>query len=194
MDCAIRLFKEQGIRSVYKGTIITLIRGINRECLCFCLCVRSAWLMSGSLMICLLWVLQNNEFEKVIIKYFVAYQLKLLSDTDSKQACITRYLRDHRLVVSIYQPSLTLVSFIPPPDVPSNGLYFMTYEYVKCLLTPEGERLVLFWLSVLLSCYLISLMVYTVSVILMWFKCDHAKYYLQLHPDNIITKNEWKPV
>ncbi|KAG5281750.1 hypothetical protein AALO_G00048400 [Alosa alosa] len=50
VDCAIRLYKEQGIRSVYKGTVLTLIR-----------------------------------------------------------------------------------------DVPSNGLYFLTYEYVKRLLTPEGE-------------------------------------------------------
>ena len=27
IDCALRLFKEQGIRSVYKGTLLTLIRG-----------------------------------------------------------------------------------------------------------------------------------------------------------------------
>lgn len=26
------------------------------------------------------------------------------------------------------------------PDVPSNGLYFLTYEYLKNLLTPEGQR------------------------------------------------------
>ncbi|XP_062398190.1 mitochondrial carnitine/acylcarnitine carrier protein [Sardina pilchardus] len=50
VDCAIRLYKEQGIRSVYKGTVLTLIR-----------------------------------------------------------------------------------------DVPSNGLYFLTYESLKRLLTPEGE-------------------------------------------------------
>ncbi|XP_030625533.1 mitochondrial carnitine/acylcarnitine carrier protein [Chanos chanos] len=50
LDCAVRLYKEQGIRSVYKGTVFTLIR-----------------------------------------------------------------------------------------DVPSNGLYFLTYEYLKNLLTPEGE-------------------------------------------------------
>ncbi|XP_063065659.1 mitochondrial carnitine/acylcarnitine carrier protein [Engraulis encrasicolus] len=52
VDCAIKLYKEQGIRSVYKGTVITLIR-----------------------------------------------------------------------------------------DVPSNGLYFMTYEYMKYLLTSEGESI-----------------------------------------------------
>ncbi|XP_029103635.1 mitochondrial carnitine/acylcarnitine carrier protein-like [Scleropages formosus] len=52
MDCAVRLYKEQGIRSVYKGTVLTLIR-----------------------------------------------------------------------------------------DVPSNGLYFLTYEYVKNLLTPEGQSM-----------------------------------------------------
>ncbi|XP_075882957.1 mitochondrial carnitine/acylcarnitine carrier protein isoform X2 [Nelusetta ayraudi] len=50
LDCALRLYKEQGIRSVYKGTVLTLIR-----------------------------------------------------------------------------------------DVPSNGLYFLTYEYVKHFLTPEGQ-------------------------------------------------------
>ncbi|XP_054636371.1 mitochondrial carnitine/acylcarnitine carrier protein isoform X1 [Dunckerocampus dactyliophorus] len=50
LDCAMRLYKEQGIRSVYKGTVLTLIR-----------------------------------------------------------------------------------------DVPSNGLYFLTYEYLKNLLTPEGQ-------------------------------------------------------
>ncbi|XP_060914315.1 mitochondrial carnitine/acylcarnitine carrier protein [Labrus mixtus] len=50
LDCAVRLYKEQGIRSVYKGTVLTLIR-----------------------------------------------------------------------------------------DVPSNGLYFMTYEYLKNFLTPEGQ-------------------------------------------------------
>ncbi|XP_061758846.1 mitochondrial carnitine/acylcarnitine carrier protein isoform X2 [Nerophis ophidion] len=50
LDCAVRLYKEQGIRSVYKGTVLTLIR-----------------------------------------------------------------------------------------DVPSNGLYFLTYEYLKNLLTPEGQ-------------------------------------------------------
>uniref|UniRef100_A0A3Q0RIG6 Si:dkey-150i13.2 n=1 Tax=Amphilophus citrinellus TaxID=61819 RepID=A0A3Q0RIG6_AMPCI len=49
-DCAVRLYKEQGIRSVYKGTVLTLIR-----------------------------------------------------------------------------------------DVPSNGLYFLTYEYLKDFLTPEGQ-------------------------------------------------------
>ncbi|XP_026223120.1 mitochondrial carnitine/acylcarnitine carrier protein isoform X2 [Anabas testudineus] len=50
LDCAVRLYKEQGIRSVYKGTVLTLIR-----------------------------------------------------------------------------------------DVPSNGLYFLTYEYLKNVLTPEGQ-------------------------------------------------------
>ncbi|XP_019746303.1 mitochondrial carnitine/acylcarnitine carrier protein-like [Hippocampus comes] len=50
LDCATRLYKEQGIRSLYKGTLLTLIR-----------------------------------------------------------------------------------------DVPSNGLYFLTYEYLKNLLTPEGQ-------------------------------------------------------
>ncbi|AWP09997.1 putative tafazzin-like [Scophthalmus maximus] len=50
LDCAVRLYKEQGIRSVYKGTLLTLIR-----------------------------------------------------------------------------------------DVPSNGLYFLTYEYLKRFLTPEGQ-------------------------------------------------------
>ncbi|XP_016109939.1 mitochondrial carnitine/acylcarnitine carrier protein isoform X2 [Sinocyclocheilus grahami] len=50
VDCALRLYKEQGIRSVYKGTVLTLIR-----------------------------------------------------------------------------------------DVPSNGVYFLTYEYLKQSLTPEGE-------------------------------------------------------
>ncbi|XP_077371462.1 mitochondrial carnitine/acylcarnitine carrier protein-like isoform X1 [Festucalex cinctus] len=50
LDCATRLYKEQGIRSVYKGTLLTLIR-----------------------------------------------------------------------------------------DVPSNGLYFLTYEYLKNFLTPEGQ-------------------------------------------------------
>ncbi|KAJ8358758.1 hypothetical protein SKAU_G00152830 [Synaphobranchus kaupii] len=50
LDCAVRLYKEQGIRSVYKGTVLTLIR-----------------------------------------------------------------------------------------DVPSSGLYFLTYEYVKSALTPEGQ-------------------------------------------------------
>ncbi|KAJ0036384.1 hypothetical protein NQD34_005061 [Periophthalmus magnuspinnatus] len=50
LDCAVRLYKEHGIRSVYKGTVLTLIR-----------------------------------------------------------------------------------------DVPSNGLYFLTYEYLKNLLTPEGQ-------------------------------------------------------
>lgn len=50
LDCAVRLYKEQGIRSVYKGTVLTLIR-----------------------------------------------------------------------------------------DVPSNGLYFLTYEYLKDVLTPEGQ-------------------------------------------------------
>uniref|UniRef100_A0AAX7UF61 Uncharacterized protein n=1 Tax=Astatotilapia calliptera TaxID=8154 RepID=A0AAX7UF61_ASTCA len=50
LDCAVRLYKEQGIRSVYKGTVLTLIR-----------------------------------------------------------------------------------------DVPSSGLYFLTYEYLKDVLTPEGQ-------------------------------------------------------
>lgn len=50
LDCAVRLYKEQGICSVYKGTVLTLIR-----------------------------------------------------------------------------------------DVPSNGVYFLTYEYVKHFLTPEGQ-------------------------------------------------------
>ncbi|XP_053339397.1 mitochondrial carnitine/acylcarnitine carrier protein [Clarias gariepinus] len=50
MDCALKLYKQHGIRSVYKGTILTLIR-----------------------------------------------------------------------------------------DVPSSGLYFLTYEYLKAVLTPEGE-------------------------------------------------------
>ncbi|XP_034445725.1 mitochondrial carnitine/acylcarnitine carrier protein-like isoform X2 [Hippoglossus hippoglossus] len=50
LDCALRLYREQGIRSVYKGTLLTLIR-----------------------------------------------------------------------------------------DVPSNGLYFLTYEYLKHFLTPEGQ-------------------------------------------------------
>lgn len=50
LDCAVRLYKEHGIRSVYKGTVLTLIR-----------------------------------------------------------------------------------------DVPSNGLYFLTYEYLKNLLTPDGQ-------------------------------------------------------
>ncbi|XP_074500907.1 mitochondrial carnitine/acylcarnitine carrier protein-like [Sebastes fasciatus] len=50
LDCAVRLYKEQGIRSVYKGTVLTLIR-----------------------------------------------------------------------------------------DVPSSGLYFLTYEYLKHFLTPEGQ-------------------------------------------------------
>nr|XP_046252376.1 mitochondrial carnitine/acylcarnitine carrier protein isoform X2 [Scatophagus argus] len=50
LDCAVRLYNEQGIRSVYKGTVLTLIR-----------------------------------------------------------------------------------------DVPSNGLYFLTYEYLKHFLTPEGQ-------------------------------------------------------
>ncbi|KAL4655472.1 mitochondrial carnitine/acylcarnitine carrier protein-like [Arapaima gigas] len=50
IDCAVRLYKEQGIRSVYKGTVLTLLR-----------------------------------------------------------------------------------------DVPSSGVYFLTYEYVKNLLTPEGQ-------------------------------------------------------
>ncbi|XP_064161871.1 mitochondrial carnitine/acylcarnitine carrier protein [Anguilla rostrata] len=50
LDCAVQLYKEQGIRSVYKGTVLTLIR-----------------------------------------------------------------------------------------DVPSSGLYFLTYEYVKNALTPEGQ-------------------------------------------------------
>ncbi|XP_034027939.1 mitochondrial carnitine/acylcarnitine carrier protein [Thalassophryne amazonica] len=50
LDCAVRLYKEQGIRSVYKGTVLTLIR-----------------------------------------------------------------------------------------DVPSSGMYFLTYEYLKDILTPEGE-------------------------------------------------------
>ncbi|KAM3617681.1 uncharacterized protein V6R79_009580 [Siganus canaliculatus] len=50
LDCALRLYREQGIRSVYKGTVLTLIR-----------------------------------------------------------------------------------------DVPSNGVYFLTYEYLKNLLTPEGQ-------------------------------------------------------
>uniref|UniRef100_A0A672LZL1 Mitochondrial carnitine/acylcarnitine carrier protein-like n=1 Tax=Sinocyclocheilus grahami TaxID=75366 RepID=A0A672LZL1_SINGR len=50
VDCALRLYKEQGIRSVYKGTVLTLIR-----------------------------------------------------------------------------------------DVPSNGVYFLTYEYLKQSLTPEGD-------------------------------------------------------
>lgn len=27
LDCALQLYKEQGIRSVYKGTLLTLIRG-----------------------------------------------------------------------------------------------------------------------------------------------------------------------
>nr|XP_020464756.1 mitochondrial carnitine/acylcarnitine carrier protein-like isoform X3 [Monopterus albus] len=51
LDCAVRLYKEQGIRSVYKGTVLTLVR-----------------------------------------------------------------------------------------DVPSSGLYFLTYEYLKNVLTPEGQR------------------------------------------------------
>uniref|UniRef100_A0A4W4F842 Uncharacterized protein n=1 Tax=Electrophorus electricus TaxID=8005 RepID=A0A4W4F842_ELEEL len=50
VDCAVKLYKEQGIRSLYKGTVLTLIR-----------------------------------------------------------------------------------------DVPSSGLYFLTYEYLKNILTPEGE-------------------------------------------------------
>ncbi|XP_060793086.1 mitochondrial carnitine/acylcarnitine carrier protein [Neoarius graeffei] len=50
VDCAVKLYKQQGIRSVYKGTVLTLIR-----------------------------------------------------------------------------------------DVPSSGLYFLTYEYLKNVLTPEGE-------------------------------------------------------
>lgn len=29
-----------------------------------------------------------------------------------------------------------------PPDVPASGMYFMTYEWLKNILTPEGKRLV----------------------------------------------------
>lgn len=39
-----------------------------------------------------------------------------------------------------YSTILSTISFVPLSDVPSNGLYFLTYEYVKHLLTPEGER------------------------------------------------------
>lgn len=35
------------------------------------------------------------------------------------------------------------VCVCPPSDVPSNGLYFLTYEYVKHFLTPEGQRSVI---------------------------------------------------
>lgn len=50
----------------------------------------------------------------------------------------------------IYCPQMTFVCFLPLLlDVPSNGLYFMTYEYMKYLLTSEGERLVWFWLPLL---------------------------------------------
>lgn len=31
LDCAVRLYKEQGIRSVYKGTVLTLIRGKHQH-------------------------------------------------------------------------------------------------------------------------------------------------------------------
>lgn len=34
LDCAVRLYKEQGIRSVYKGTVLTLIRGEHNSGLC----------------------------------------------------------------------------------------------------------------------------------------------------------------
>lgn len=33
LDCAVRLYKQQGIRSVYKGTVLTLIRGEHALCL-----------------------------------------------------------------------------------------------------------------------------------------------------------------
>lgn len=40
LDCAVRLYKEQGIRSVYKGTVLTLIRGtLHCVCVSVCLCV-----------------------------------------------------------------------------------------------------------------------------------------------------------
>lgn len=39
LDCAVRLYKEQGIRSVYKGTVLTLIRGV---CVCMYVCVTGA--------------------------------------------------------------------------------------------------------------------------------------------------------
>lgn len=29
-----------------------------------------------------------------------------------------------------------------PLDVPASGMYFMTYEWLKNILTPEGKRLV----------------------------------------------------
>lgn len=35
---------------------------------------------------------------------------------------------------------ITLSLFVSLIDVPSNGLYFLTYEYLKNLLTPEGQR------------------------------------------------------
>lgn len=34
-----------------------------------------------------------------------------------------------------------LTAFIVyPPDVPASGMYFMTYEWLKNILTPEGKR------------------------------------------------------
>lgn len=42
LDCAVRLYKEQGIRSVYKGTVLTLIRGTLHCGLCICMFVRDS--------------------------------------------------------------------------------------------------------------------------------------------------------
>lgn len=32
------------------------------------------------------------------------------------------------------------VFVVYPPDVPASGMYFMTYEWLKNILTPEGKR------------------------------------------------------
>lgn len=33
-----------------------------------------------------------------------------------------------------------LTSLLPLTDVPASGMYFMTYEWLKNILTPEGKR------------------------------------------------------
>ncbi|MFT7810875.1 mitochondrial carnitine/acylcarnitine carrier protein [Arapaima gigas] len=78
IDCAKQLYRENGIRGIYKGTALTLMRGV-------CICVYLLeWLLSSSLPV---W--------------------------------------------------LTVISCVS--DVPASGMYFMTYEWLKNILTPEGR-------------------------------------------------------
>ena len=81
MDCVKQLYKENGIRGIYKGTALTLMRGTDAV----------------------------SYIESRCLQYIDLY-------------------RTNRFSLSRYS------------DLPASGMYFMTYEWLKNLLTPAGKR------------------------------------------------------